>query len=120
MNVQLSDCLLELQTREDAIIARFTRPVSLCGQVADSAAEQLASLLTETGRRRLLIDFGNVESLTSFMLGKLVTLNRKAESAGRRVVLFNVTHYVHQILEVSRLTLLLSLVENESAALAAS
>jgi anti-sigma B factor antagonist len=118
MNVPVSDCLLELQTREDAIIARFTRPVSLCGQVADAAAEKLMSLLAETGRRRLLIDFGNVESLTSFMLGKLVTLNRTAESAGRRMALFNVPPYVRQILEVSRLTLLLSLFEDESAALA--
>jgi anti-sigma B factor antagonist len=120
MNLQLTDCLLELETREDAVIARFTRPVSLCGQVAEAAAEQLKSLLTETGRRRLLIDFGNIESLTSFMLGKFVALNRAAESAGKRMALFNVTPYVRQILEVSRLILLLSLFEDESAALAGS
>ncbi len=120
MDLQLSDCFLEVQTREDALIARFTRPVSLCGEVAEAVAEQLATLVSESGRQRLLLDFGNVDSLTSFMLGQLVTLKRKAEAAGKRLALFNLSPYVRQILEVARLNLLLSLYEDESAALQGS
>lgn len=120
MSLQLSSCFLEVETRNDAIIARFTRPVSLCGEAAEAAAERLAALASERGRQRLLVDFANVQSLTSFMLGQLVKLNRTAESAGRRLALFNLSPYIRQILEVARLNLLLSLYDDESAALRGS
>lgn len=120
MNLQLSDCLLEVETREDVSIARFTRQVSLCGQLAEAVAEQLVSLLSELGRQRLLVDFGNVQSLTSYMLGQLVRLNRTAEANGGRLALFNLSPYVRQIVEVARLDLLLSLYDDESAALRGS
>lgn len=120
MNLQLSDSMLEVEAREDVFIARFTRQVSLCGQVAEVVAEQLVSLLSELGRQRLLVDFGNVQSLTSYMLGQLVRLNRTAEAKGRRLALFNLSPYVRQIVEVARLDLLLSLYEDESAALRGS
>lgn len=117
MNLQLCNGLMEVETREDAVIARFTRQLSLCGEVADAAAEQLSSLLSEAGGKRLLVDFGNVQTLTSFMLGKLVRLNRTAEEAGWRLALFNLTPFVRQTLEVARLNLLLSLCDDESDAL---
>lgn len=117
MNLQLASGLMQVETRENVLIARFTRQVSLCGEVAEAAAEQLSSLLSEAGRQRLVVDFGNVHTLTSFMLGKLVRLNRTTEASGRRLVLFNLTPYVRQTLEVARLNLLLSLCEDEAAAL---
>lgn len=120
MNLQLSDSMLEVEAREHVFIARFTRQVSLCGQVAEIAAEQLAALLSEPGRQRLLVDFGNVQSLTSFMLGQLVRLNRTAEVNGRRLALFNLSPYVRQTVEVARLDSLLSLYDDESAALRGS
>jgi anti-sigma B factor antagonist len=120
MSVQLSNALLEIETREDALIARFTRQVSLCAEVAEAASERLASLLSKPGRQRLLVDFGNVQTLTSFMLGQLVKLRHTAEAAGRRFALFNLSPYVRQTLEVARLDLLLSLYDDESAALRGS
>lgn len=117
MSLQLSNALLEVETREDALIARFTRQVSLCAEVAEAASERLASLLSKPGRQRLLVDFENVQSLTSFMLGQLVKLHRTAEAAGRRFALFNLSHYVRQTLEVARLDTLLTLYDDESAAL---
>ena len=120
MILQSANGLLETETREDAIIARFPRPVSLCAEVAEAVAAGLASLLSEPGRRRLLVDFGNVQSLTSFMLGQLVKLNRTAEANGRRLALFNLPPYIRQIVEVARLNLILSLYDDESAALRGS
>jgi anti-sigma B factor antagonist len=120
LNLQLSDSLLEVETRQDVLIARFTRPVSLCGQVAEDAAGQLVSHLSESGRQRLLVDFGNVQSLTSFMLGKLVMLNRTAEEAGKQLALFNVSLHIWEILDVARLTLLLTIYDDESSALRGS
>jgi hypothetical protein len=64
MNLGPADCFLEVQTREDAILARFTQPVSLCAELADATSDQLLSLLSDKDHKRLLVDFNNVESLT--------------------------------------------------------
>jgi anti-sigma B factor antagonist len=120
MNVQSSDDFLKVETREDAVIARFTRQMSLCGDVAEAVAEQFVSLLSESDRHRLLVDFGNVDSLSSFMLGQLVKLNRTAEAAGRKFGLFNLRLHIREILDVSRLNLILALYTDEADALRGS
>jgi len=117
MNPQPSNSFLGVEMREDVLIARFTRQMILSGDAAEAVAERLGSLLSEPGPKRLLIDFGNVESLTSFMLGRLIMLNRAAEAGGRRLALFNLSPEVRQILEVARLNLFLALYDDESAAL---
>ena len=53
MDLQSSDDCLEVETREDVTIARFTRKMSLCGEVAEDVAEQLVSVLSEMGQQRL-------------------------------------------------------------------
>jgi anti-sigma B factor antagonist len=120
MNLQSSDEFLEVQTREDATIARFTRQMSLCGELAEAVSERCVSLLSDSGRQRLLVDFGNVDSLSSFMLGQLVRLNRTAQAAGRKFALFNLKLHIREIFDVSRLNLVLSLYDDEAAALRGS
>jgi anti-sigma B factor antagonist len=120
MNLQSSDDILEVMTREDAVIARFTRQMSLNGEVAEAVAERFVSLLADLDRQRLLVDFGNVDSLSSFMLGQLVKLNRTAEAAEKRFGLFNLRLHIREILDVSRLNLILSLYQDEADALRGS
>jgi anti-sigma B factor antagonist len=117
MGPQQPDENLVVERRPDAVVARFTREVVLSGQEADAATTRLTALLAEAGRRPLLIDFSNVRSLTSLMLGKLVALNRAAAAAGARLALFSLTSDVRAILEVTRLDQLLGLYGGESEAL---
>jgi anti-sigma B factor antagonist len=106
-----------VERRSDAVVARFTREVVLSGPEAEAAGERLTGLLAELGRRPLLIDFSKVRSLSSLMLGKLVRLSRAADAAGVRLGLFNLSPEVREILEVSRLDILLCLYASESEAL---
>ena len=46
--------------------------------------EQLFSLVDELGRRKILLNFGNVEFLSSAALGKLITLNKQAPERRRQ------------------------------------
>jgi anti-sigma B factor antagonist len=120
MDLQLPDCGLKIDRRDDVIIARFTQRLVLSGPVAEVVAKQLMELLPELGSRRLLIDFGNVQSLTSLMLGKLVRLNHATEAAGARLALFNLSPVLREILEVSRMNLILLLYDTEAEALQGS
>ncbi len=99
------------------MIARFNHEVVLSGQEAEAVSERLMAMLKDRGRRQLLVDFGNVKSLSSLMLGKLVQLNRVADSGGVKLALFNLRPDVHGILEVTRLTLILRVYGTEEEAL---
>jgi len=45
--------------------------------------EQLFSLIDELGRKKILLNFGNVEYMSSAALGKLITLNKKVAGLER-------------------------------------
>jgi anti-anti-sigma factor len=113
MDLQPDRCL-EVEPRNDVIVTRFTRQGVLSGQTAEAAAEQLASLLPDLGQRRLLVDFANVLSITSLMLGQLVRLNQQA---GGRLALFNLSPTIRQIMAVTKLNLILLLFDDERGAL---
>jgi anti-anti-sigma factor len=106
-----------IERRSDAVVARFTHEVVLSGPHAEVAGEQLTTLLAELGQRPLLVDFGNVRSLSSLMLGKLAGLSHAAKSAGVRVGLFNLRPDVRGVMEITRLNVLVRLYGSESEAL---
>jgi anti-sigma B factor antagonist len=108
---------LAIETVGDVTVARFSREVVLSGRQAEAVAAQLTALLAEPGRSRLLLDFANVWSLSSLMLGKLVMLSRAAESAGGRLALCNLRPDVGEIFELTRLTQILSVYPGEQEAL---
>ncbi len=120
MDLQTPESFLNIESRDDAVIARFACQIMLGGQIAVAVSEKLMSLLPELGQRRLLVDFGNVRSLTSLMLGKLVQLNNTAQSVGTRMIIFNMTPNVRKTVEVTRLDLILTILDDEAAAVNAS
>src|SRR5438309_2191271 len=103
MEPQQPSCCLGVERRDGAVVARFTRELVLSGPVAEAAAERLTALLAESGGGPLLVDFGNVLSLSSFILGKLAGLSRAADSAGVWLALFNLRPDVRGVLEITRL-----------------
>ena len=117
MEPQQPDSCLGVERRGDAVVARFACEVVLSGPRADAAGAGLRALLAEPDRRPLLVDFGNVRSLSSLMLGHLIALRKAAEAAGVRVALFNLRPDVRGILEVTGLTLFLRLYGTEAEAL---
>src|SRR5262249_56912088 len=59
--------------------------VSLDGESLYRIQDQLFALADEPSTSDLLLDFGNVEYLTSETLGALVRLHRKLRARGRRL-----------------------------------
>jgi anti-anti-sigma factor len=108
---------VRVERRGDAVVARFAHEMVLSGAEAEAAAERLMALLAGPGSQPLLIDFGNVRSLSSLMLGKLVELSRAARSAEVRLGLFNLRPEVRGILEVTGVNLVVNLYGDEAEAL---
>ncbi len=106
-----------VESRPDALVARFTHEVVLGGGAAPDVTDRLTALVAEAGRRPLLIDFTNVRSLSSLMLRGLTTLSRAANTADVRLALYNLRPDVREILEVTGLNVLLCLYGSESEAM---
>jgi anti-sigma B factor antagonist len=64
--------------------------------------EELFSLVDVLGRRNILIDFSKISYLSSAAIGKLLTLNKKVQAAGGKLVLCNMAPNVHEILVIAR------------------
>src|SRR6266446_6377840 len=76
---------LEVTTVGAVTVARFNRELVLSGVLAEAVGERLMDLLAVPAGGRVLLDFANVKSLSSLILGKLILLNRAAEKAAGRL-----------------------------------
>jgi anti-anti-sigma factor len=74
---------------------------------AQAVGQTLARLVEGVARPRLWLDLGRVRSLTSTALGKLVGLHKRVRAAGGDLALLNVTDFVYEVIEVTRLHQLL-------------
>jgi anti-anti-sigma factor len=87
----------------DRTTARFARLTSLNEYHADLIGKQLMALADAPGTKFITLDLGNVEYVTSTVLGHLVALNKRLQTAGGRLTLDNVRPAVKDILKVTLL-----------------
>jgi anti-anti-sigma factor len=94
----------------DVTVVHFTGcNVSLDEETLDRIHDQLLALADEPSESDLLLDFGNVEYLTSTALGTLVSLHKKLLARGRHLAVGNLSPQVHEVFAVTRLDKLLNL-----------
>ena len=94
---------LEVEDIGDVTVVNFVDRKILDEQNIQIIGEQLFSLVDEVGRRKILLNFGNVEYLSSAALGKLITLNRKLQAVRGKLILCNLDPTIVEVFEVTRL-----------------
>jgi len=72
-------------------------------------ARELEGLTESLGDCHLLLDFTNVEYLSSVELATLVMLHKKVKATGGRLTLFNLNADVFEVFTVTRLQTLLGI-----------
>lgn len=77
--------------------------------VENVLARELEGLTDDLGECHLLLDFTNVEYLTSIELGTLVGLHKKVKASGGRLTLFNLNAQVFEVFAVTHLQTLLAI-----------
>ena len=110
---------LEVEDIGDITVVNFTDRKILDEQNIQIIGEQLFSLVDESQRRKILLNFGNVEYLSSAALGKLITLNKKLQSVGGRLILCNIDPQIYEVFEITKLNKLFNIHKEEQAALQA-
>jgi anti-sigma B factor antagonist len=94
---------LEVEHIGDVTVVNFVDKKILDEQNIQIIGEQLFSLVDEDGLRKILLNFGNVEYLSSAALGKLITLNKKIQQGGGKLILCNIAPQIHEVFEITKL-----------------
>ena len=91
----------------------MSRDIQIIGE------QNLFGLVDEEGWRKILLNFGNVEYLSSAALGKLITLNKKLQAVGGKLILCNIDPQIFEVFEITKLDKFFKIVKEEQAALQA-
>jgi len=110
---------LEVEDIGDITVVSFVDRKLLGEQQILIIGEQLFSLVEDSGRRKVLLNFSNVEYLSSAALAKLITLNKKLQQVNGRLVLCNIDPQIYEVFEITKLNKLFDIQAEEQAALQA-
>lgn len=72
-------------------------------------AAELAGLTEDLGECHLLLDFTNVEFITSIELATLVNLHKKMKEANGGLTLFNLNPQIFEVFAITRLEKLIAI-----------
>ena len=108
---------LRVEENGDISVVHFLDKRILDEPTIQAIAEQLFSLVDTDGKRKLLLNFGNVEYMSSAALGKLITLNKKVQAAGGRLILCNIDPQIREVFEITKLDKLFDIRNEEQEAL---
>jgi anti-sigma B factor antagonist len=110
---------LELEEVGDVTVVSFVDKKILDEQNIQIIGEQLFDLVDNQGKKKILLNFGNVEFLSSAALGKLITLNKKAQTSGGKLVMCNIVKEIYEVFAITKLDKLFKIYKDEQAALQA-
>jgi anti-sigma B factor antagonist len=104
MMTKTSSRHFKVEEAGDFLVVLFTCKKLLDSKDIQVTGEQLCRLADDLGWRDLILDFRNVEYLSSIALGKFIALNKKVKSAGRRLVIRNINAEIHELFKLCDLT----------------
>lgn len=79
--------------------------------------EQLNELVSTEPNLRLLLNFRNVEHLSSAALGMLITLDKQVKEAGGQLKLSNIRSQIFEVFKITRLNRLFEIYDSTEKAM---
>jgi anti-sigma B factor antagonist len=80
---------------------------------------ELFGLVEQLNRKSILLNFSDVEFLSSAALGKLITLDRKVKTAKGRLKMSNIRPEILEVFQITKLNKVFDIRGDEAEAIAA-
>jgi anti-anti-sigma factor len=80
--------------------------------------QELYDLIERDDRKKFVLNFGNVEFLSSAALGKLIHFEKKVKQHQAKLVLSNIRPEIYEVFAITKLTKLFVIKDDEADALA--
>jgi anti-sigma B factor antagonist len=81
--------------------------------------QELYDLVERDGRKKIVLNFANVEFLSSAALGKLIGFDKRVKQHGAELMLTNIRPEIYEVFAITKLTKLFIIKDDEADALAA-
>ena len=108
---------LDIEEVGDVTIARFIDKKILDETNIQIIGNQLFGLVEEDGRANIVLDFSNVEYLSSAALGKLITMDKKVKAARGKLRLCSIRPEIYEVFTITKLNKLFKICEDQEKAL---
>ena len=104
---------LDLEQMGDVTVVSLKDRKILLEEQIQAVGEQLMSLANESGPVQLLLNFRNVEYMSSAVLGMLDTFNKKIKAGGGKLVLCNIDPQIREVFAITKLDKLFVISDQE-------
>ncbi|WP_148073786.1 STAS domain-containing protein [Bythopirellula goksoeyrii] len=109
---------IEISKSSNVSVVRFKDQKIIDPETIQELGEELFSLVDDGQHNKLVLNFSNVEFLSSAALGKLITFEKKAKRTGADLILTNIAPEIYQVFTITNLDKLFKIKDNEADALA--
>ena len=109
---------LQLSTEGSVTVARFTDHKILDEANIQQMGEELSALAASGDHKKLLLNFDNVEFLSSAALGKLISLQKKATASSTALRLCSIRPEIFEVFKITNLDQVFDIDDDQDAALA--
>ena len=108
---------LDIEEIGDVTVARFVDKKILDESNIQLIGNQLFGLVDDDGRKKIVLDFANVEYLSSAALGKLITMNKKVADSGGKLRLCSIRPDIYEVFAITRLNKVFDIRDTQEQAL---
>jgi len=95
---------ISVEYAKNATIISFTDEKILEEQDIKALQESIMSVIDQTKRINLILDFGNVRFLSSAVLGLLIRISKRIYEHDGHLKLCNINPKIYEIFKITRLT----------------
>ena len=110
---------LEVSEVGDVTVVRFVDRKILEDASIQEVGQELFRLVETDQRGKILLNFTNVDFLSSAALGKLITLDKKVKARGGALKLSNIRPEILEVFVITKLNKLFEIKNDEADGLAA-
>jgi anti-sigma B factor antagonist len=108
---------VSVTSQKDIRVVEFTNNKILDEGNITSIGATLASLIDESSQPKLLLDFANVDHLSSAALGMLINVNNKIKQKNGQLRLANIKPQIFEVFVITKLNKLFRILPTRSDAL---
>lgn len=108
---------LDLEEVGEITVARFTDKKILDEANIQVIGNQMFGLVEDDGRRKIVLDFTNVEYLSSAALGKLIVMDKKVKAVQGNLRMCAVRPEIYEVFKITKLNKLFDVYDTQEQAL---
>jgi anti-sigma B factor antagonist len=109
---------LEVSESAQISVVRFKDQKIIDPEAIQELGDELFILVESSNRPKIILNFANVEFLSSAALGKLITFEKKVKKNGSKLILTDIAPEIFQVFTITNLDKLFTIKDSEADALA--